>query len=452
MKRLFEEMAYGSAPDAGNFWRTTLEGPVAHDGPLHGEARCDIAIIGAGYTGLNAALVLAEAGADVRVLEEQTPGFGASGRNGGFCCLGGAHASEPEIEAKHSPKVAQEWATAQHLAVDHVAGLLERFNIQADVHSRGETLLAHRPKDMAALRAEAASTNRLLGVECEIIEKADLAAHGMNSEEFHGAMTVPIGFGMNPLKYLKGLCDGARAAGAVVHGGTQVSSVDPGANMGFILRTPSGVLRAKKLIVATNGYSSDSIPKEMSARFLPVPSNVLVTRPLTGRELQAQGWTSTQMCYDSRRHVHYFRLMPDPATGGVRMLFGLRGGTRMTQSALQDNQARTRAEFDRIFPEWSDIPTPHFWSGLLCASRNLTPFVGDIPNLTNGYAAFAYQGNGVAMGSYAGTLVADLALGRKTRNLLPWLVQQPPGRFPLGKHRRAFLPASFHWDSLMDRI
>lgn len=452
MTRLFEPHAYGPRPDAGNFWRSTLDGPVAHDGMLDGDMRCDVAVIGAGYTGLNAALDLAEAGVDVRVLEEQTPGFGASGRNGGFCCLGGAYASENAIETKYSPRVAQEWARAQHLAVDHVAARLQRFGINADTHSQGETLLAHRAKDMAALRAEAETTERLLGVTCQIIEKQDLATHGMNCDEYHGALTVPVGFALNPLKYLAGLCDGARAAGAVVHGGTPVTRVDPGANMGFILHTPAGKLRASKLIVATNGYSSENIPDEMAGRYLPIPSNILVTRPLSGAELRDQGWTSQQMCYNSRRHVHYFRLMPDPATGGVRMLFGLRGGTRVTEGSLKGAEARVRTEFERIFPAWAQVETPHFWSGLLCLSRSLTPYVGGLPGLSNAFAAFAYQGNGVAMGSYAGSLVADLALGRKTRSLFPWLMQIPPDRFPMPRMRRAFLPAAYHWDLLMDRF
>ena len=129
----------------------------------------------------------------------------------------------------------------------------------------------------------------------------------------------------------------------------------------------------------------------------------------TQAELEAQGWTSRQMCYDSRNLLHYFRLMPDN-----RFLFGTRGGLLSSPRAEAAAQARARRDFEAMFPAWSNVDTPFGWSGMVCLSRNRTPYVGPIPEMPGAFAALAYHGNGVAMGSYSGHMLAGLLLQEKT--------------------------------------
>ena len=205
MKRIFSGFAYGDAPRDGCWWPETVTPP---DWPqLQGERKADVAIIGGGFTGLSAALHLAEAGARVAVLEARSPGWGASGRNGGFCCIGGAMRSHAQIERSFGAGAAEEFWQAQQDAVALVAALIDRFGIKADTHSQGETQLAHRPRDMDALRAQAEA----LGPDkAQLIEPEDLAAQGM-AGPFHGALTLPWGFALNPLKYLFGLAAAARS-------------------------------------------------------------------------------------------------------------------------------------------------------------------------------------------------------------------------------------------------
>jgi len=439
--QLYEDMAYGPDPIAEGFWPTTV-GAMPEHGALTGPARADVAVIGAGYTGLNAALALAEAGRDVVVLEARQPGWGASGRNGGFCCLGGAKAGPDAFLRRFGEAETRAYYRAERAGVDHVAALLDTHGIDADTHSKGETLLAHRPRDVAALHDVAEEMRHWQGVEPAFLPQEALADHGLASPEFHGALTTPMGFALNPMKYVLGLARAAAHAGVRIFGRSALIAISREGE--YVLRTGQGELRAKQVIFATNGYSRDDLPGWFAGRYLPVQSNVLVTRVLSDDELAAQGWSSDQMCYDTRNLLHYFRLMPDR-----RMLFGLRGAMRTTPGEHEKTRAVARADFDRIFPAWRAVETPHFWSGLACLARDLMPFAGPVPGMEGAYAALCYHGNGVAMGSYAGHLLAAQITGHGP--VTPAPMRRPLRRFELGRFRRLALPLAYRLYGLKDR-
>lgn len=441
MKRIYEPLAYGSEPIRNGYWQTTID-PL--DLPaLQGTQQTDVAIIGGGFTGLNAALHLAEDGVDVTLLDAQTIGWGASGRNGGFCCLGGGVLENKQIEKRHGVEGRIAWRTAEKDAVAHVAGLLDKHEINADTHSKGETLLAHKPARWAMLQVHAEQAGEDYNVAPTLIEGRDLPEHGL-SGPFHGALSIPIGFALNPLKYALGIAEAATRAGATLFQNTLVTRIEQGAQ--FTLHTPQGRLSAKRLIFASNGYSSEDIPDWLGARFMPVQSSVLVTRPLRDAEIQAAGWFSDQMAFDSRNLLHYFRLMPNR-----RFLFGMRGGIFATPRAEAKIKALIRKDFEQMFPAWTHVETPHYWSGLASMNTKGAPFAGPIPEMPGAFAALCYHGNGVAMGSYCGTLLADLVQGKSTQLPYPEILQTPPSKFPLGSKRRWLLPPAYAFMGLTDR-
>ncbi|WP_418592259.1 NAD(P)/FAD-dependent oxidoreductase [Ponticoccus sp. (in: a-proteobacteria)] len=431
MRRLYEPAAYG--PQGACYWAETL--PAADWGRPEGDAGTEVAVIGGGFTGLSAALHLAEAGTAVTVLEAEHPGYGASGRNGGFCCLGGAKASPAVIERRFGSGAARAWAGTEKAAVARARALIDRFGIDADTHSDGEVLLAHKPRAFAALRAEMPDLARAYGVTPLLIPPGALADHGLGGT-WHGALHLPLGFALNPRKYHAGLAVAARAAGARLHSDSPVTALTPQAGR-WHLTTPTGRITARRVILATNGYSSEDLPDWLAGRYLPAQSSVIVTRPLTDGERAAQGWTSDRMAYDSRVLLHYFRMLPEG-----RFLFGMRGGLRATRRERASLSRRIRQHFHRLFPAWRDVEITHEWDGLVCLMRSLTPFVGAVPEAPGLFAAMGFHGNGVAMGTHAGASVAAMVRGEPPADC-PAFLSQPPGRFPLGRFRRSLLRPAY---------
>ncbi len=432
MKRIFPDYTYGDGPRQGCWWDETITAP---DWPeQQGDLQVDVAIIGGGFTGASTALHLADAAVPVAVCEAETPGWGASGRNGGFCCLGGSKLSYKATCRRYGEASAQAYSEAESDSVQLVESLLDRYGIDVDRHSKGETQLAHSRRAMEALRRNA-EENGILH------EAADLPGLGLNGP-FHGGYTTPVGFGLNPRKYLFGLTQAAQAQGAVFFQNSPVLSIEKTAS-GFAVQTPKGQIRADKVLVCTNGYSSEDIPSWMSARYMPAQSTVLVTRPLTPAERAAQGWTSDQMSYDTRNLLHYFRLMPDG-----RFLFGMRGGLQSSPKAEAAIRTQVQRDFKRMFPAWSEVDVTHIWSGMVCMSRDLVPFVGPVPGQAGMFAGFAYHGNGVAMGTYSGRALARLALGQTSG--LPKVMSETARRFPLGRWRRALMPPAYAAMGLAD--
>ncbi|MCW8842635.1 MAG: FAD-binding oxidoreductase [Rhodobacteraceae bacterium] len=429
MTRVCDSFAYGDGPVGACFWNETVD--AAPYAALAEDVSADVAIVGGGYTGLSAALHLAKAGRDVVLLDEQQPGWGASGRNGGFCCLGGSHMEPAMLARRIGQADAEAYFRAERDAILLVEQLLSSHAINADRHSNGETVLAHRKRDFHTLEKKAQEVSDLYGVSPDLLSKNDLRNQGMGGA-FHGGLTIPVGFALNPKKYALGLARAAQEAGAHIHGRTPVSAIS-GQTGQYRLQTPRGAVKARQVIIAANGYGRETVPEWIGGRFMPAQSSVIVTRPLSFEEQQAQGWTSGQMAYDTRSLLHYFRLMPDG-----RFLFGMRGGLRTTRAADQDMRRLIRLDFNRMFPAWRGIDTPYYWSGFVCFARDLTPFAGPVPGQDGMFAGFAYHGNGVAMASYCGALLAEQALGRRDLRH-PKAITTPPGRFPGGRFRRLAL-------------
>lgn len=436
MQHIYEPHAYENGPRKDCFWA-----PSPDEYPtLEGDANTEFAVVGGGFTGLSAALELARRGAQVTLLEAQAPGWGASGRNGGFCCFGGGALGEKAIVRRYSQTAADEFFDTQRAAIDLVAETLEAHSIDADTHSDGEVLLAHRPAAVKTLHAEA-DYFASHGIATRFISSKTLAEEGL-AGPFHGGLHMSLGFALNPAKYVHGLARVARAAGADIRAQSPVAAIDR-ADGGFVLTTPKGRLTARRLIVATNGYSSETVPPALAGRYLPLQSNIIVTRPLSADERAAAGWTSDLMAFDSRILLHYFRLLPDG-----RFLFGRRGALSAGPSAHVRMRTTVLAHFHAMFPAWRHVEVPHFWSGFVNLAYDRMPHIAPLSGWDGAWAAMAYHGNGVALGSWAGRQVARAALDGTP---VPAAMARALPRFPLGRARRLLLMPALGWYRLRDR-
>ncbi len=443
LRRLYGDQAFNTEEDVSSYWQATAAPQDAFPA-LTQDGKADVAIIGAGFAGLNAALTLArDHDVSAIVLEAGQPGWAASGRNGGFCGLGSAMASNQKLIRRHGRDALQDFVATQANAIRHVNDLGQDAGLDLARVEDGEFCMAHRPDEMPDLKAMADHYSRQLGQPCDIYEKEALRQAGIDSPGFHGAIRLPVGFGLHPLRYVRSLAQAACRNGAKIYGQSPVTQVERQSDGSFLLQTPSGRVAADRLIIATNGYSSEDVPKWLRGRYLPLVSHIMVTEPIPEDLLAEQGWTTQQVAFDSRIMLHYFRLLPDR-----RFLFGMRGPTEINSKTKTAMQAEIRQHFERMFPAWASIPTAYHWSGLICITYDLKPYVGPIGDWKNAWAALGWHGSGVAMASYSGKLIADVAMGKDVR--VPDIMSGPLRRFPLPAIRKNYLPFAFRYFDWLD--
>jgi glycine/D-amino acid oxidase-like deaminating enzyme len=409
---LYESLGHDTTLAPESYWRATCAGLDCP--PLDGDQAADVAVIGGGYAGLNAALEMVERfGLRVAVLEAAQPGAGASGRNGGFCCLGGAKLSDSAIARRVGADGLAAWQGFERAAVERVRDNLARYGINAQACEEGELLLAHNARSWRTMQAAGG----------DLWDAAQLRARGLNTALYPGGRFTQAGFGLHPMTYAVGLARAAVAAGVQIWGGARVTHLHHSCGL-WVCQTATGVVRARQVLVATNGYTDERLVPWLARRLVPVISNIMVTRPLTEAERAAQGWTRTLMSYDARHMLHYFRLLPDN-----RFLWGARGGLSFAAQSVADFAARARAEFDAAFPAFAGAQTEYGWNGLVCLTTSGAPYIGPVPGAKGLWVALGWHGNGVAAASEGGRCVAAAMQGNDTG--LPALVRKPPPRLPI---------------------
>ena len=431
--------AFNFAMPVDSYWEASANPTAIATPALATSETCDVAIIGAGFTGLSAALELAGQGIGVAVLEAGHIGWGASGRNGGFACIGSHKLSYGAMIRTYGLGPSQVFHRNMRDAVELVRDNLERHTIDAWASSDGEVTLAHLPNRIDELRADQAFLKQTFGEDSEFLSRADLKAQGMNGPGFHAGLKSSLGFGIHPLNYVRGLARAAQMAGARIHGTSRLIRWEQTGG-GHVLTTAGGTLKAHHVIIATNGYTPEDISVNHRGRILPALSSILVTRPLSEAERQAQGWTSPLMAYDSRKLLHYFRLLPDG-----RFLFGGRGGTDASEPGGEAYRLVLTGAFKRLFPQWRQVEITHFWRGLVCLSYDLVPYVGPLDENKTVWTAIAYHGNGVAMGSWSGRAVARLLTNKTAHDEVSPVITRRLAKFPLPAFRPLYLKGAYLW-------
>jgi glycine/D-amino acid oxidase-like deaminating enzyme len=437
-RELYHPAIYDTARPVESLWAATAGGAVQGCAPLDRDESCDIAVIGGGYSGLSAALHLArDHGVEVRVLEAGDPGWGASGRSGGFCCSGAAKLSSRAMIRRFGLAETRAWRAAQAEAVALVRDLAAAEEIDIEAAGEGEIQVAHKPSRLKALGAEQAFLAESFGERTELWSKDELAERGYRGPEAHGALRSPLGFGLHPLKYAQGLARAALSHGARVHGHSRVTGWSRDGRE-HLLDTPGGRLRARRVILATNGFTPEALNPAFRGALLPVLSNIVTTRPLTAAEIAAQGLATRTPIFDTRNLLYYFRLLPDG-----RFLLGSRGGLSADPAAAAPMRRWMEGRLKAMFPAWAGVEISHYWRGLACLSADLVPHVGRLADDPSVAYALAYHGSGVATATWSGRAVAALVADGAAAAELPAVVTQPLKRFPLPGLRPLYLRLAY---------
>lgn len=354
--------------------------------------RADVVVVGSGYTGLSAALTLARAGREVVVLDSGAPGSGASSRNAGY--LGTALlAPFSQLLVKHGTEKAVAWYGQAKAAFDYTSGLIEHEQIRCDYDRCGRVYWAYTQAQLDGLERELDCLHRHLGKDGEILRGGRIAQES-GSRLYCGGLLLPETASLHPAFYHQGLLELAEAAGAKLVGHAAANDIQS-ISGGHRVTTPRGVVEARDVVVATNGYVGRETPW-FRRRMLPVTAYMIATAPLDP-DLVGHLVPGGRTHLDARTMFHYWRASPD----GTRILFGGRTGLddRTPEAAARAHHA----EMAQVFPELEGERISHFWSGQISLTCDRLPHIGVREGV---HFALGMNGAGVPMGTYLGHKVA----------------------------------------------
>lgn len=381
------------------FW--TEDFPRPADLPTHPlPSQVDVAIVGGGYTGLNAARVLAQNQVSVVVLERHTIGWGASSRNGGMATVG-IKAPVKVMIQRYGEAMGQAFWQASLDAIDLIEQLVQTEGLDCDFQRRGHLALAYKPTHFDTMRTNVEWYKKTLNHHTVRLVTPDELQSEIGTTAFYGGLADEYSAGLHPAKYVYGLARATARHGACLCENVAVQRIEKVGN-GYQLHTSQGNVQAREVLIATNGYTDRLIPA-LKPKIFPVGSYIVVTEPLPP-DLQQKLSPKGRMFYDTKNFLNYFRLTPDG-----RMLFGGRNNLS-TNLDLHDSAERLTKRMLEIFPDLAGIPITHSWTGQLGLTFDLMPHIGRVNGI---HYAFGYCGHGVSIATYLGTEVGLILAGKK---------------------------------------
>lgn len=388
------------------YWLESV-GPYTERAVLDRDIRADICIIGAGFTGLSTAIHLKEKdpSLNVVIVESNIPGYGASGRNGGFSMR--LFGITMELTAlRYNKKKVKEADDYMLQAVDYLDEMIHRYDIDCEYQREGMITVATNPFQLKHLEKEMklatdAGLPKLSWLDAEQTRAL------VNSPLYLGARYDEQAAILHPAKLAWGLARKAEELGVVIYERTRVKDVKLDQSE---VVTDRGNIRAEKIVFATNAYSS--FHKKLNSKQMPVYTYIVATEPLNEQQLSEIGWEKRVGIEDGRNLLHYYRMTKDNRIifGGSNALYYY--GNPLDRDISDATFENLKQTVLKIFPQLQGIKFTHQWGGPISATLDLVPVIGNLrPNI---YYSMGCMGHGVSMTNYNGLTIAELILGEKS--------------------------------------
>jgi glycine/D-amino acid oxidase-like deaminating enzyme len=432
-------------PQPDSLWRAmAARSPVAHapvstGSPLARDLIVDVAIVGAGYSGLAAAYALQKRGVDCAVFDANPIGWGASGRNGGVVSSK-FRLSFPSIASAYDLDTAKRMHRLAHDGVRVVEQFVDEFKLErAHFEHTGSLRCAHTERAFASIRAEADWVRTHLDDTSMTVLSREAITHETGSSGFVGGVLSADAGTILPLEYVRGMARGLTARGVPIYESTPIVDMTR-VQQGVMLRTPGGSVRAKQVIVATNAYSNlTEATASYQRELVPFRSAMIATERLSP-ELDAKLMVNRRSYTETRRMMKWFRKVDG------RMLFG--GRDAFGKEGQDTGFAALQRAMLALFPDLAGVSVEHRWSGYVGMTFNALPHVGRSDDVTT--FCLGYNGAGVAMASLIGQHAAALALGEKPE--LALLAQQGLRPVPFHSLRAPGVRLVAAWYQFLDAV
>ena len=395
-----------------SWWLETLPESITPNPALIGQQKADTVIIGGGYTGLSTAYHLKQLqpDMDVRVLESEVCGYGASGRNGGFSMtLFGLTKGITKF------RFDDEKAKAAHIymenAVDYLHEVITQNNIACDYERSGYLLVGTSPAQVKRVEHD-----------FEIMERWGLGgvarwdrnrlAEEFNTDYYKLGWFEPRCGILNPAKLARGLKTLAESEGAVIYENSPVKRFGPKGTSGFVVKTEQGEIECDYLVLATNAYSV--LFPELKKLQYPAFTHIVLSEPLTDEQYDAVGWKNRAGIEDARDLIHYYRLTADNriAMGGGDVSIGYR--TDLDKDLNENTFAHLKQHVTEVFPQLKGLRFTHQWGGPVSVTMDMAPAIGYLGKDRKAIFSMGCIGHGVSMTTMNGRTIAEMLTGRKT--------------------------------------
>ncbi|MGE3804899.1 MAG: NAD(P)/FAD-dependent oxidoreductase [Gemmataceae bacterium] len=403
--------------------------PPAAETRLEGSQRAEIAIVGAGLTGLWTALWLKtySPGLDVAVVEQGCAAYGASGRNAGLLSETIDHSHALAIE-HFGLDEARRLARLGRDNIDEMTAFWHAQQIDCDYEPTGRMIVALHDAHLAALRHDVEVAARLGIDDYQLLDATQTQAE-LRSPLYRGALSVPSGGLLNPVKLVDGLRRVALSRGVKIYERSPVSSIRDRRTIMHLV-TPQGTLDADKVVLATSAYTHHLLPRVLW-RFIPLYDYIIVSEPLNDGQIASIGWQRRQGVTDCRNFFLYYRLTRDH-----RILWGTSEAVYYPGNKVGTEQDHSQAHYRMLeesfaahFPQLNGLRFDYAWGGSICSTTRLTPYFGSAYGKKLWYG-LGFTGHGLGSTHLAGKILARLALEQSDDLLSLTLVTRKPLPYP----------------------